>query len=107
MLMGLCSHTDLYPGKVLTAQFLNNGLDAVVATGGAVPTDPKSAGGKGNIIKHDDDPLGRNVIIGRHLQHRPAGKIHKGLGLQKKQLASMIGNLSVKSLKLTLIDLTS
>ncbi len=105
--MRFCAHTDLDPGKVLTTQFLDNGLNAVVTAGGTIGPDAKSSGLQGNIIEQNDDPLGRDIIICTQLQDTPAGQIHKSLGFQQKQFCTLIGNLTVQSLKLTFINLAA
>ena len=56
--VGLCAYTDLDPGELLGANFLDNGLDAVVTAGAAVGTDPQPAGFQRDIVKEDDDPGG-------------------------------------------------
>lgn len=59
----LCAYADFYPGEVLTAQFLNDRLDAVVPSGGAAGTNPQPPGLQGDVVKKDDDPLGRDLKI--------------------------------------------
>ena len=57
---GLGAYSDFYPGEGLTAQLLNNGFNAVVPAGGTFRPNAKSPRSQGNIVKQDDDPLGRN-----------------------------------------------
>ena len=64
----LCTHADFYPGEVLTAQFLNDGFDAVVPSGGAAGTNPQPPRLQGDVVEKDDDPLGRNLKIGTELE---------------------------------------
>ncbi len=78
---GLGPHADFDPGEVLTPQLGDDGLNAVVASGGALRADADAAGVQRNVVEHHQNPLGRDVKIGGQLQHRPARQIHKGLGL--------------------------
>ena len=102
--VGLGAHTDLHPGKVLTAQLLNDGLDAVVPPGGAICPHPQPPRLQRNVVKHDDDILRRDFEEGGQLQYRPPGQVHIGLGFQQKQLDAVVGGLVVKSLKFQFID---
>ena len=95
------------PGEFLGTHFLNDGLDAVVSAGGAVSPDAKTAGRKGDIVKQDDDPLGRDVEIGGKLQYRAAGQVHICLGLEQEELSAVIRGLSVKALEFQLVDLAA
>ena len=70
--MGFAAHTDLHPGKGLGADFLDDGLDAVMPPGGAVRPDTKSARCQGNIVKQHDDPGRGDVEIAAQLQNGPA-----------------------------------
>ena len=72
------AHADLYPGKILAAQLLDNGLDAIVAAGTSVSADTQPPGRQGDVVEHDDDALRRNVKVGTQLQHGPTGQIHIG-----------------------------
>ena len=101
--MGLAAHTDFDPGKVLRAQFPDDRLDAVVSSRRTAGPDPKAAGFQRDIVKQDDDPLGRYPEIGTELQHRPAGKIHIGQGFQQIHLFPTVSGLAVKPLKLAFI----
>ena len=104
--MGLGTHADLYSGECLTAHFLNDGLDAVVTAGTAVSTDAQTTGCQGDIVKEDDDLLGRNVEVGGQLQNAAAGKIHISLGLQQKNLSAVPGGLTVQTLEFQFVNLT-
>ena len=99
----LCADTDLYTGECLTADFTDNGLYAVVTAGRTVSPDTKPSRFQRNIIKHDDDPLGRDIEIGAELQHRTAGQVHKCLGFQQKQLFTLIVYLIVEPLILQFV----
>ena len=78
-----------------------------MSAGTAVGTNPEAAWGQTNIVKHNDDPLGRNVKVSTQLQHAPAGQIHVGLGLEQKKLSALVGTLTVKPLEFALIHLTA
>ena len=65
----LSAYTDLHPGEGLGAQLLNDGLDAVVTAGRTIRADPETAGFQRNIVKKDDDPLGRDIEVGAQLYH--------------------------------------
>ena len=101
--MGLGAHTQLHPGELLTAQLGNDAFDAVVAPGRAVGPDPESAGLQGNVVKQDDDPLGRHLEKGAELQNGPAGQVHIGQGLQQIQPVSVVVRLAVEPLKFGLV----
>ena len=105
--IGLCAHTDLDPGELLAAHFLNDGFDSVVSAGRAVCTDTQPTRRQGNIVKHNDDPLGRDVEVGTQLQDAAAGQIHIGLGLQQEYLLAGVGSLAVQALVLEPIDLAA
>lgn len=106
VLVGVClsAHTDLHPGKVLTAQLGDDGLDAVVTACAAFGADAEPSGGQGNIIEQDDDPLGRNAEIGAQLKHAAAGEIHICLGLQEHDLGAVVQRLTVQALEFALVD---
>ena len=63
--------------------------------GRAIGTDSQPTRFQRNIVKQNNDPLGRDVIVGAQLQHRATGKIHKGLGLQQKQFLTVVSSLPV------------
>ena len=69
---GLCANPYFHPGEVLTSQLGDDGLDSVVAAGGAVAPNPKAANVQGNVVKNHHNPLRRNVEVGGKLQHGPA-----------------------------------
>ena len=102
---GLGSHTDLHPGKVLAAQFLNDGLDAVVPAGRAVGPDPQPPRLQRDVVKHHNDVLGRDLEERGQLQNRTSGQIHIGLGLQQEQLAAVVAGLIVQPLKFQFVHL--
>ncbi len=83
VLLGVClaAHADFYPGKILTAKLCDYGFDTVVPTGRAVRTNAQPSRRQGNIIKQNDDPLGRYMKIGTQLQNTSAGQIHISLWL--------------------------
>ena len=105
--VGLGADADLDPGEVLGTNLSDDGLDAVVTTGGAVGPDAQAAGDQGDIVKHDDDSLGRDVEVGGKLQDAAAGQIHEGLGLEQHQLAAVPGGLTVQALELHAVDLAA
>ena len=78
-----------------------------MTAGAAVGTDAESARLQGDVIKHHNDPLGRDVIVSAQLQHAAAGEVHKGLRLEKKQLLSAISALAVKTLEFHPVDLAA
>ena len=103
--MGLGTDTDLHPGEVLASQLLDDGLDAVVAAGGAVLAQAQLAGLQGDVVKEDDDPGGGDLEEGGELQDAPAGEVHIGLGLEQEELAGGGIDLGVEALELQLVDL--
>ena len=105
--MGFAADADLHPGEILGADLGDDGLDAVVPAGGAVAANPQPARRQGDIVKKNDDPLGRDIEIRRKLQHRFAGQIHISLRLQQEDLSALVIDLTVQSLKLQLIRLAA
>ena len=105
--IGLGANADLDPGEALGANFLDDGLDAVVTTGGAVGTNTQTSRCQGNVIEHDDNPGRRDVEVSTELKHRTAGQIHVGLGLQEHDLLALVVCLTVKTLEFALVDLTA
>ena len=101
--MGFGTHTDLHPGEVLASNTGNDGLDSVVSAGAAFSPDAEPAGLQGNIVKHDDDILGRNVEKGGKLLYGLTGKVHIGLGLEKEQFVVLVGNLVIQALEFTFV----
>ena len=93
--MGLGTYTDLHPGELLGADFLDDGLDAVMTAGRAVGPYTEPSGFQRNVIKQDNNPLGRDVEISGKLESGDAGAVHIGQGLQEKYLFMIIGSLSV------------
>ena len=102
--IGLGTNADLDPGEALGAYFLDDGLDAVVTTGGAISPDTEAAGCQGNVVKHDDNPGRGDVEVGAELKHGPAGEVHVGLGLQEQDLFALVIGLTVKTLELGFVD---
>ena len=88
--VGLGANADFHPGEVLAAQLLDDGFDAVVASGRTLCPNPQPSGSQGDIVKQDDDPLGRNFEEG--------GQLHHGL-------ASLSGSLFFKKLMGTVLIL--
>jgi len=105
--MGLGAHTDLHPGEFLGTHLGDDGLDAVVAAGGAFRPDPEPSGDQGDVIVHDDDPGRGDVKVGGQLQHAAAGQVHVGLGLQEQQLPALVIDLGVQTLEFHPVDLTA
>ena len=105
--MSFCTHTNFNSREVLTPQFLDNGLNAVVTAGGAVCPDAKSSRLERNVIKQNDDPLRRDIIICAQLQNAPARQVHKGLRFQQEQLGTVIGDLTIQTLKLAFVNFTA
>ena len=81
LLVRFSAHADLYSGKILTTQFLDQGFDSVVTAGRAIATYAKATYREGNVIEQYDNTLRRNVKIITELLHGSAGQIHIGLRL--------------------------
>ena len=91
----------------MTAQLFYDGLDSVVSAGGTVAPNPQPAGRQGNVVKQNDDPLGRDAEISGKLQNRLAGEIHIGQWLKEVQLFAVVKALAVQTLELALVDLAA
>ena len=104
----LCG-ADLDLQQAAVVKPLNNGERKSYRDGAGrtVGTDPKTSRRKGNIVKHNDNPLRRDVKIGAELQHTAPGQVHIGLGLQQKYLFSLVGYLAVQPLVFQLIYLAA
>ena len=103
--MGFGSHADLHPGEVLASQLLDDGLDAVVTTGGAVLAQTQAARLQGDVIEKHDDPGRGDLEEGGQLQNAAAREVHIGLGLQQEELAVAVIDLGVETLEFCLVDL--
>ena len=62
--MLLSTYADLYPGEILGTQLTNDGFDAIMSAGRAVSSDPQSSRLQRNIVKQNNDSLGRDVVVG-------------------------------------------
>ena len=100
----LRTHTDLYPGEFLASQLGNDGFDPIVPPGGAVAPDPQPPRRQGDVVKHHQNPLRRDAVVGAQLQYRPARQIHIGLRLEKKELGSVVNGLPIQPLEFCLIN---
>ena len=76
-----------------------------MSSGRTLGPNPQPSGSQGDIVKQDDNSLGRNLKEGGQLHHGLTGQIHIGLGLEKVQLDAIVGCLGVKPLKFQLIHL--
>ena len=103
--MGLGTHADFYPGEFLGANFLDNGLDTVVTAGTAVGTDTETSRFQRDVIKHNDDPLRRDIEVSGKLQHTASGPVHVSLGLQQKYFPAIVTYLGVQTLVFQLVYL--
>ena len=74
-----------------------------ISAGATVGPDAETAGLQRDVVKHDDDILGRDVEEGGQLLDGLTGQIHIGQRLEKIQFVALVGYLVVQTLELAFI----
>src|SRR5699024_3927409 len=94
------TNTDLDTRELVRGQLIDDVLDAVLATSRALCAYAQTADIQRNIVKQNDNALGRDLVEICGIAYSFTGQIHKGLRLHEQDTLSAECTLADQRLEL-------